>query len=76
MKAVRTTKVTNVGEKLEEVHTDRESLESGRGSPYAFPSHLESVGGYEETVWTRCISKKTMSPRATTRQWDRLRHEL
>jgi len=72
MKAVRTTKVTNV----EEVNTGRESLESGRGSPYAFLSHLERVGGYEEAGWTRGISIKAASPRATIRQRDRLRHEL
>jgi len=54
--------------KLEkEANADRESLESGSGSPYAFPIHLESVGGYEEAGWTRGISKGTASPRANIR---------
>ena len=31
---------------------------------------MESVGGYEDAGWTRCISKGTASLRATIRQLD------
>ena len=51
----------------EEANADPESLESGRGSPNAFPIHLESVGGYEEAGWTRGISNGGASPRAIIR---------
>ena len=63
----------------EEANADRESLESGRGSLYAFPIHLESVGGYEEAGWTRGISNGAASPtslQATQRPRDGTRHRF
>ena len=54
----------------EEANADRESLESERGSPYAFHVHLESVGGYEEAGWTRGNFKRAALPR------DGSRHEF
>ena len=33
-------------------------------------NRMESVGGYEDAGWTRCISKGTASLRATIRQLD------
>ena len=39
-------------------------------------NRMESVGGYEDAGWTRCISKWTASPRATIRQLDGVRNEF